>query len=212
MFFKENDVILFQGDSITDCGRDRNDPANLGGGYAFIIASRLQALYPQLNLKFYNTGISGNRVCDLEGRWQKDCLDLKPTVLSVLIGVNDAWRRYDSNNPTSAADYEAGYRRIITTAKEKLGCRVVIMEPFLLHSKEGQELWREDLDPKIQAARKVAADLADAFVALDGPLTAAAVRTGPAYWLPDGVHPNGACRAFIAQKWLEAVGALPTYF
>ncbi len=207
MLLKKNDVVLFQGDSITDCGRNREDVNGLGAGYAYLTACLLKAQYPELNLRFLNRGISGNRVADLKGRWKADCIDLKPTVLSVLIGVNDTWRRYDSNDPTTVEAYEKNYRAILKEAKKKLGCRIVVMEPFLLPVPQDRIGWREDLDPKIQAARRVAADLADVFVALDGPLTQAAHKTGAAYWLPDGVHPNEACRAFVARRWIEAVEA-----
>lgn len=207
MLLKKNDVVLFQGDSITDGGRNREDVNGLGMGYAYLTACLLKAKYPELNLCFLNRGISGNRVKDLRGRWKPDCLDLKPTVLSVLIGVNDTWRRYDGNDETTVEAYERDYRAILKSAKQKLKCRVVVMEPFLLHASEGQAGWREDLDPKIQAARRVAADFADVYVPLDGPLTAAALKTGIDYWLPDGVHPKEAGRAFVAQRWIEAVEA-----
>ncbi|GJM75688.1 hypothetical protein HMSSN036_79040 [Paenibacillus macerans] len=95
MIFKENDVVLFQGDSITDCGRNYEDSASLGFGYPLMVASRLGYLFPEKNLVFVNRGISGNRAIDLKNRWDRDCLDLKPTWVSILIGINDTWRRYD---------------------------------------------------------------------------------------------------------------------
>jgi len=85
--------VLLQGDSITDCGRDRGDPNSLGNGYAMMAASWFSAAYPAKKVEFINRGISGNRVKDLQGRWQEDCLDLKPTWVSIMIGINDCWRR-----------------------------------------------------------------------------------------------------------------------
>ncbi|HBW82260.1 MAG TPA: lysophospholipase, partial [Sphingobacterium sp.] len=100
MTLNNDDIILFQGDSITDVGRDRNnknanDTAALGHGYALLAASQLLNKYPAKRLKVYNTGISGNRVPDLQKRWQEDTLAINPTVLSILIGVNDFWRTID---------------------------------------------------------------------------------------------------------------------
>src|ERR1700679_1516674 len=132
MLIDAHDTILFTGDSITDCGRDRANPASLGGGYVHFIASRLQALLAAPELKIYNRGISGNRVCDLLGRVDADLLALKPSVVSILIGVNDVWRRYDSNSPTEAKPFERDYRTFL----EKIAAiraRVVMLEPFLLH-------------------------------------------------------------------------------
>ncbi len=99
---KSNDVVVFQGDSITDAGRSIGDSADLGKGYALMAAALLGSKYPERQVTFKNRGISGNRVKDLQGRWRLDCLDLKPDWVSIYIGINDTWRRYDSNDPTSA--------------------------------------------------------------------------------------------------------------
>ena len=111
MIFHDHDLILFQGDSITDCSRSRQDPAHLGAGYAMLAASWLTALVPGSGLRFLNRGISGNRAKDLRARWQTDCLDLKPNWVSILIGVNDTWRRFDQNDPTTADAYDVAQLR-----------------------------------------------------------------------------------------------------
>src|SRR5690242_5910233 len=93
----KGETILFQGDSITDAGRSRehaqeaNEQPGLGSGYAWLAAVELLVQRPNSALKIYNRGISGNKVFQLADRWQSDCLDLKPTLLSILIGVNDIW-------------------------------------------------------------------------------------------------------------------------
>ena len=84
--------VLFQGDSITDMGRDRGDIRNMGSGYPLFVASNFRAARPNFDIDFFDLGISGDRVRDLRARWQSDCLDLRPDVLSVLIGINDTWR------------------------------------------------------------------------------------------------------------------------
>ncbi|QNK55176.1 MULTISPECIES: SGNH/GDSL hydrolase family protein [Paenibacillus] len=200
-------VVLFQGDSITDCGRNREVGSSLGTGYANLIASEFGFKYPEKNVTFLNRGISGNRVVDLEGRWQEDCLDLKPTMVSIYIGINDTWRKYDSNNPTSAESYYEGYRRLIINTKESLDASLILIEPFVLPVPEDRRGWREDLDPKITAVRSLAEEFKTLYVPLDGLFAAASMSTGASYWAGDGVHPSPAGHGLIADAWLRAVGA-----
>jgi lysophospholipase L1-like esterase len=204
---EQNAVVLFQGDSITDAGRHRPDGANLGSGYANLATALFTSKYPEKQATFLNRGISGDRVVDLERRWEEDCLDLKPTWLSVYVGINDTWRRYDSNNPLSTEEYYTTYRRLLSRAKEQLNAGLILIEPFVLPVNESQKQWREDLDPKIQAVRELAGEFKTLYVPLDGLFAQAAAQTGPAYWAPDGVHPSHAGAALIANAWLQAVKA-----
>src|SRR6266581_547530 len=154
--FDNGDVVLFQGDSITDAGRNRDEPYLLGNGYAMMAASWFQALYPEREVRFLNRGIGGDRVKDLVVRWQKDCLDLNPTWLSLLIGINDTWRRYDWNDATSVDSYEASYRALLDRVSERLDARLILCEPFVLPVGADRDSWREDLDPKIAVVRRLA--------------------------------------------------------
>jgi acyl-CoA thioesterase I len=206
MLIQPDDRILFTGDSITDCGRDRGNPENLGFGYVAFAAAHLQARLASPDLKIFNLGISGNRVCDLLGRVDSDLLALKPTVVSILIGINDVWRRYDSNSPTTAAAYEKDYRSLLETIEKNLDARIVMLEPFLLHVPEDRHAWREDLNPKIDVMRKLAAEFGAELLPLDGLFAQAATQAPAAYWLPDGVHPSAAGHALIAETWLENAG------
>ncbi len=201
-------VVVFQGDSITDAGRNREASGDLGRGYAMMAAALFSAKFPERNVTFYNRGISGNRVKDLEARWDVDCLDLKPTWVSIMIGINDCWRRYDRNDPTPVEDYEAGYRRILQRVKEESGANLILLEPFVLPVPDDRKTWREDLDPKIHAVRQLAREFEALYVPLDGLFAAAATRKEPAFWAHDGVHPSPAGHALIARAWLEAVEAL----
>jgi lysophospholipase L1-like esterase len=201
-------TVLFQGDSITDAGRSRDNDSLLGGGYANQVAAWFGMLYPELRVRFLNRGISGNRVRDLQTRWQADCLDLKPDWVSIMIGINDTWRRYDRNDPTSAADYTAGCQDILTRTRDTLGARVILLEPFVLPCPDDRKAWREDLDPKIAAVRELAREFGALYVPLDGLLAAACARREPAFWAADGVHPSQPGHAFIARAWLAAVDAL----
>ncbi|MBY0013909.1 SGNH/GDSL hydrolase family protein [Paenibacillus typhae] len=208
MGFKDNDVIVFIGDSITDCGRDYNDAGSLGSGYALMAAARLGLQYPENKLTVYNRGINGNRVTDLQRRWDKDCLELKPNWVSVYIGINDTWRWYDSGFETTAAEFEAAYRDLIERTKAATDARLVLVEPFVLPVPEDRKGWRTDLDPKIHVVRSLAREYGAVLVPLDGLFAAASVKAEPAFWAGDGVHPSPAGHALIAEAWLKAVGAI----
>lgn len=201
-------TVLFQGDSITDAGRSRDSDADLGRGYAAMISAWFAALYPEREVTFINRGISGNRAKDLEARWQQDCLDLKPTWVSILIGINDTWRHYDANDPTSPETYAAHYRAILEATRDKAQSNLIILEPFVLPVPPDRANWRVDLDPKIAVARSLAREFDALFIPLDGIFAAASVKREPGFWLPDGVHPSPAGHALIAQAWLRAVQAI----
>lgn len=192
-------TLLFTGDSVTDCGR-RDDAAGLGSGYVRdIVASG--ALDSETVI---NTGIGGNRVVDLESRWQQDALGHRPDVLSVLIGINDVWRRYDNNDPTSLQQFTVGYRSLLSQAAEA-GIRLVLLEPFVLPVTEEQIGWREDLNPKIEAVHELAREFDALLVPTDRELTALALEVGPSVLAADGVHPTEQGHRAIADLWLDTV-------
>ncbi len=198
--------ILFMGDSVTDCGRDYKNPTDLGFGYPQAIAARYSAEHPTRAITFLNRGISGNRVRDLKARWQKDCLDLAPTLMSILVGVNDTWRRFDSNDPTSTEAYERDYRFLLESARRECNPAFILCEPFCLPTPPDRRAWRVDLDPRIHVVRSLALEFGAILLPLDGIFAAAAAaRHDPAFWLGDGVHPSPAGHALIAQEWLRAV-------
>ena len=205
---EDNALVLFQGDSITDAGRRRRKGADLGGGYVARIGAVLSALYPDRGISLLNRGLSGNRVCDLVSRWEADCIALAPTWVSIMIGVNDTWRRYDRGDATSTEAFEAAYRDILTRTRRRLDARIVVVEPFLLPHPPDRLAWREDLDPKIQAVRALAQEFADFYVPMDGVFARAAAEKDPAFWAADGVHPTAEGHALIARAWLRAVGVL----
>ena len=205
MKLRNNSTFLFQGDSVTDAGRDRNDLKALGGGYPMMFASWFSAFYPNLDVNFINKGISGDRVKDLEARWKEDCLDLKPSWVSILIGINDCWRRYDSNDPTSVEKFETGYRNLLTQVRENLDATIILCEPFVLPVPEDRKMWREDLDPKINVVRDLAREFNTLLVPLDGIFAKASVAKPTSFWAADGVHPTDAGHALIAKSILEVV-------
>lgn len=205
MLIQPHDHVLFYGDSITDCGRNRENPSDMGNGYARLVAARLLSTFPKYQLTCSNLGISGNRVYDLEDRLEKEVLAAKPTLVSILIGINDTWRAFDSKVESSIPDFVASYHRIIDRLRGEAGARVIILEPFLLPVPEDRAGWRVDLDPRIAAIRKLAAEFHLPYIPLDGAFAAAATEREASYWLPDGVHPTLAGHGLIAERWWKTV-------
>ncbi|GHO84727.1 SGNH/GDSL hydrolase family protein [Dictyobacter formicarum] len=205
---KQGDTVLFQGDSVTDAGRDYNNPYHLGSGYALMAAAWFQALYPARAVHFLNRGISGHRTIDLTLRWQKDCLDLHPTWVSILIGINDTWRAFDQNDRTPVEAYEANYRQLLDSVKAKLDARLILCEPFALPVPPDRKDWRADLDPKIAVVHKLAQEYGALLIPFDTIFAEAATQWDAAFWAADGVHPSEAGHALMAQHWLRAVQAI----
>ncbi len=199
--------ILFQGDSITDAGRGRDDVHRLGAGYPFYTAKLLNEAYPGTEFEFMNLGISGNRAENLAERWETDAVMLQPDVVSVLIGINDTWHRAADRNWMAHEYFEDCYRKILANLKEKTNAKIIILEQFLLYS-EDKAYFRDDLDPKIQITRKLAREFADAFVPLDGLFAAASIKKAPSFWAADGVHPTAEGAVFIAEQYVKAFESL----
>jgi lysophospholipase L1-like esterase len=196
IFLDPRRTVVFAGDSVTDCGR-RTDPSGLGDGYVRELSDELGERRPAI----VNAGISGNRAADLAARWSADVLAHDPSLVSILIGINDTWRRYDENDPTTPEDFEASYRSLL----DPLSCPVVLMEPFLLPVKDGQEEWREDLDPKLEVVRKLAVEYGAILVPTDVELTKQAASAGAATLAGDGVHPTAAGHRALADLWRRYV-------
>ncbi|MWV47329.1 lysophospholipase [Paenibacillus sp. HJL G12] len=211
MIAKENAVILFQGDSITDANRDRglHQKHFIGQSYVYLISARLSNDNAEKNPLFINRGISGNRVSDLYARWNEDAFSLNPDVISILIGVNDAWRTM-SGEPSGATDrFERAYRHLLEETREVLpDTRLILCEPFVLKGSATEEKWSgwKELVGRYQGiVRKLADEFGAIFVPLQDAFDEAAQRAEPIYWLYDGVHPTGAGHDVIARRWLEVV-------
>jgi lysophospholipase L1-like esterase len=209
---EKDDVILFQGDSITDWGRDHNkskpnDTGTLGTGYAMLTASQLLLKYPDKGLQIFNKGISGNKVFQLADRWDNDALALKPNVLSIHIGVNDFWHTMTNGYTRTIETYIADYHKLIDRTKTTLpNVKLVICEPFALKGvKAVNDNWYPTFDLFRKAARDIAGEYNAAFVPWQT-ITDKALELAPAnYWSLDGVHPSLAVEALMARAWMEAV-------
>jgi lysophospholipase L1-like esterase len=203
MKIPDEGTLLFFGDSITDSGRDYKTPDALGVGYVNFIRALLGCRRPSVNRRVLNMGINGNRIYDLEARLETDVLAHKPAVVTILIGVNDTWRRFDSNIMSPIGDFRDSYRRILEQITTRLVPRpqLVLMEPFLPYPDE-RPGWRADFDPRISVVRDLAVEFRADLIPLDGMFAAAAVRAPASYWLHDGVHPSPVGHALIAEAWL----------
>ncbi|MDB6109434.1 MAG: Lipolytic protein family [Pedosphaera sp.] len=208
----KNDVVLFQGDSITDAGRSRekagtlNDQAAMGSGYAWLAGAELLVDRPKDGLKVFNRGISGNKVFQLADRWQADCLDLKPNVLSILIGVNDIWHKLDGKYQGTVETYERDYRALLERTRKALPkVKLVICEPFVLRCGAINDKWFPEFDEYRAAAKRVAGTFRATFVPFQT-MFDEAVKYAPAeHWANDGVHPSAAGASLMAHEWLRAV-------
>lgn len=205
-------TFLFQGDSITDAGRNRNDICGYGTGYPNVVASVLGAKYPG-EYRFINEGVSGDRVVDMYARIKRDCTNYTPDILTVLIGVNDVWhelKREDRNG----VDNDKYFKIYCMFVEEVMhmcpGIKIVILEPFVLTgdgTNAYYDVFRREVEKRAASAKAVAEKYGLEFVPLQAKLDAAVSEKTPAsYWLRDGVHPTAAGHGFIANEIITKLG------
>ena len=205
---KPNQTIVFIGDSITDAERMSAAYKPFGAGYVHFTANALLAKYPQLNLNIINSGVSGNTIHDLKTRWQRDCISHKPDILSILIGVNDIWRRIAENDPSGAADldeYDSMYRQLISQTKKECNSRIVIIEPFMFCDDLNNPVFVE-LRRFVDKVRTIAVDFNAVLVPLQKAIDKRIKEVPPKSWSLDMVHPEVWAHAWISQRWFEATG------
>ena len=201
--------ILFQGDSVTDAGRDRSDPHDMGNGYPRFASAMIQDSFPDTEFEFVNLGISGNRTEHLLERMEADFMEIQPDIVSILIGVNDVWHHYAFEYvETTDEQFEKNYRTLLDNLKSRTNARILMIQPFLLETVDPakQELC-EELARKQAIVKRLADEYADAYLPLDEILHAE-TEEEPAYYAADGVHPtsDGAC--YIGEAYLGAIAEL----
>ncbi|MDN5216890.1 SGNH/GDSL hydrolase family protein [Fulvivirgaceae bacterium BMA12] len=208
-------TILFQGDSITDAGRARdqyyaNSTRGLGIGYAYLATSQLLANNPNGNFSIYNRGVSGNKVYQLADRWKDDALNLRPNVLSILIGVNDFWHMVNGHYDGTVERYESDYRDLLNrTVKEVPGVKLIICEPFVAWGGSAiTERWKAEFPAYQKSAAKIAEAFKASFVPFQKVFDEALKKAPAKVWCPDGVHPSPAGAHLMAQAWLETFNKL----
>jgi lysophospholipase L1-like esterase len=199
-------TVMFAGDSITDTQRGGlpNGENPLGYGYARVVVGGHGVRRPASGITWLNSGIAGNRVADLEGRWQADVVAHRPDVLSLLVGINDCGFHFSGlGDEVTEQQYRDGYRRLLQAVVDAGTQHLLLIEPFLLPVNPDQRRWRTDLDPKIQVVRDLAAEFGAHLLAADGMFAQLAAPTGPVFWAEDGVHPTPAGHAALADAWLS---------
>ncbi|MDD3153917.1 MAG: SGNH/GDSL hydrolase family protein [Victivallaceae bacterium] len=205
---KRKCTVLFQGDSITDAGRNYNAEVNsvpsLGPGYSCRIAGRLTVDHPEIEWTVYNKGISGHRVVDLYARWKVDAINLAPDVLSILIGINDTWHAFNYNNGVEVPRYERIYREMLTWTKTALpNVKLVLLEPYLLPA-EDKLAWFPEVNERREVVARLAEEFQAVFVPLQSIFDEASKRAPWQTWSADGVHPSYAGHQLIADAWVQA--------
>lgn len=202
-------TILFQGDSITDAGRHNDYKlwGEFGFGYPLLVSARLGCDRPD-DFRFLNRGVSGNRVVDLYARIKRDILNLRPDVLSILIGVNDVWHEIGERNGVAADKFERIYDMLIDEIVAELPqIRILILEPFITHGTATDDQWdafSTEVPLRAAAAKRVAEKHALTFVPLQAQFDVAAAQSGTAHWTIDGVHPTAFGHELIAREWMAA--------
>ena len=208
----KNQTILFQGDSITDSGRNKEDTGfntarNMGTGYPLLAGAAILNKYEALDLKIYNKGISGNKVYQLAERWDKDCLDLKPDILSILIGVNDIGHKLNGNYNGTIEIYRNDYAALLERTKKALpNVKLIICEPFAVKGvKAVDETWYPEFFGYLKAAKDIAKQFSATFIPFQSVYDEAVKRAPGSYWTGDGVHPSLAGAQLMAKAWLKAL-------
>lgn len=198
--------LLFQGDSVTDAGRDKRNFHDMGKGYPHFAARGIREALPDAEIEMINLGISGNRTDQLFDRLYPDAIELAPDVISILIGINDVWHRFGASRiETTPEQTEANYRAILKRIRTQTSAKIVMLQPFLLDCEKNQHL-RPGLDGLLPIIKRLADEYADLYIPLDE-LFAEAMQTQPepCYYSADGVHPNENGSAFIGEQYAKAI-------
>jgi len=201
--------ILFQGDSITDAGRDKRNYHHMGNGYPKFASKFISEAHPETEFEFINFGISGNRTCQVFDRLYKDGIEFQPDIFSILIGINDVWHRYGGERiATTDAQIETNYRAILERVKRETNAKIIMLSPYLLDC-DDKPLMREDLKTVLPIVKKLAEEFADVYVPLDEKFEEALkTQPEPKFYSGDGVHPNQNGAEFIGKLYAEAVDKL----
>ena len=203
-------TILFQGDSITDADRDRENDNTYGLGYPHLLAGEMGLSHPG-DYRFLNRGVSGDRIVDVYARIKADIINLCPDVVSILIGVNDVWHELNEQNGVDTPKYERIYGMMIEEIRAVLpNVKIIILEPFVTHGVATDPKWDAffgGVADHAAAAKRTAVKYGLTFVPLQSAFNDAIQKAPAAYWTQDGVHPTTAGHALIAREWLRAFEA-----
>lgn len=206
-----HNVILFQGDSITDAGRTRsrigpNSPDGMGFGYARKIFDTVMENRQGEYLQFYNRGVSGDRIRDMANRWEGDSLRLLPDVISFLIGVNDTWNHLMLGIGTDPEQYRVVFHKLLTDTRKSLpDARFVLCEPFLLITGDVTQEWMSDITHRQEVVRDLAGEFNGILVPFQNTLDQGLQEVPAHQLLEDGVHPTARGHQLLADCWMKVV-------
>ena len=195
--------IVFFGDSITDCDRDRNDEKSLGNGYVKILADKLRPIYPDMDIELLNKGVSGNEVCDLLARAQRDVIDLKPDAVVIMIGINNTIHQFKYGKELDFKQFEHDLVELITILKEA-GIVVIFLEPFLLPAPDKVRM-RPVFNKELEIIHRVCVEKCDEFVAYDEMFNGLCESHPFTDYSLDGVHPTFRGSNLIANTSIKAI-------
>ena len=196
--------ILFQGDSITDCARDRDDIKSLGSGYPNLLSKMLPAEYPDIEFEFVNKAISAEQTKDLRKRWNEEAIAIQPDIFTLLVGVNDSWHRMSEKNWIPDEEYEDNYRYLLDRIKKETKAKIIVLEHYCMDFPEVLPM-RSDVERKIRIDRRIAWEYADEFIPLDGLFAKACIKAKPSEWTLEGVHPTPKGHELIAYYCFRAI-------
>ena len=197
MKIKKNSILLFQGDSVTDCHRNRENDLELGDSFVPIIAKFLS----EHNVKVINRAISGNKVNDLLDRFDKDFKEVNPDSLVLLIGVNDTWHGFPNSKPDDV--FEKEYDLLLSKIMNEMNCNVLIMEPFIIGYKEEYTIMRKDLLGKIEVIRKLCKKYGHEYITFEGDFAEVLVKEDEELYSIEGIHPKKLGYELMAKKILS---------
>lgn len=195
--------IVFFGDSITDCDRDRSDEKSLGNGYVKVLADKLRPIYPDMDIELINKGVSGNEVCDLLARAQRDVIDLKPDAVVMMIGINNTIHQFKYGKELNYKQFERDLIALIDMLKEA-GIVVIFLEPFLLPAPDKKRM-RPVFDKELAIIHRVCVEKCDEFVAYDEMFNGLCESHPFTDYSEDGVHPTFRGSNLIANTSIKAI-------
>lgn len=212
-FFTDGMTVLFQGDSVTDCGRDRSlseGIESMGNGYPRIFNQVYDTLFPDNKVKFVNKGVSGDKTCNLLERYDEDFKAINPDFISIMIGINNTWRNFDSGENFTAEEFGKEYEELLAKIKADMpDAKILIIEQFAFTAHPERDTWQEDLDGKRNETRRLAEKYADWFIPMYDIMTEASETEFDMYALSaDGVHPEALGHSLIATEIFKTLGII----
>lgn len=195
--------IVFLGDSITDCERDRADINSLGNGYVKILADKLRPIYPDTDIELINKGVAGDEIKDVLARADSDVIALKPDAVVIMAGINDTVHDFKTDKQLDLKKLEGDFKELLKKLKKE-GIVIIFLEPFLLPAPDKLRM-RKLFSSELAVLNKVALKYADEVVAYDEMFNGLAESIPYTEYSLDGVHPTHRGSRLIADQAIKAI-------